>query len=252
MEKSPLITIVTVTFNAAETLPRTLDSVEKQSFCNIEHIIMDGKSKDDTVSMALDYQKRNADRRIIVVSEPDKGLYDAMNKALDKATGKYVVFLNAGDKLHDCDTLKRVSEKATDSPAIIYGDTDIVDCNGKFVRKRRLAPPPVLTWKSFKAGMLVCHQSFYASTAITPRYDLRYRFSADFDWCIRIMKEADRRGMRNAQIEAPLTDYLEEGMTTANHKASLKERFRIMAHHYGLIPTILQHIWFVARAVIKK
>lgn len=252
VNKTPLITIATVTFNAADTLPRTLESVEKQSFSNIEHIIMDGKSKDNTVAIALDYQKRNPDRRIIVTSEPDKGLYDAMNKAIDRAKGKYIVFLNAGDKLHDKDTLKLVADKAALSPAIIYGDTNIVDNSGTFVRRRRLSPPPVLTWKSFKAGMLVCHQSFYASTSIVPHYNLKYRFSADFDWCIRIMKEAKKHNRQNELIDVPLTDYLEEGMTTANHKASLKERFHIMAHHYGLIPTILQHIWFVARAVIKK
>ena len=77
--------------------------------------------------------------------------------------------------------------------------------------------------------MLVCHQAFFARRDLVEPYDLRYRFSADFDWCIRIMKKADV--LHNTHLT--LIDYLNEGMTTRNHKASLKERFRIMSRHYG-------------------
>jgi hypothetical protein len=100
--------------------------------------------------------------------------------------------------------------------------------------------------------MLVCHQAFYIHRSIALPYDTTYRFSADFDWCIRCLKEAERRGLHNIYIKEPLADYLSEGMTTANHKASLRERFRIMAKHYGLLPTISQHIWFIFRAIIKR
>jgi hypothetical protein len=137
-------------------------------------------------------------------------------------------------------------------PAILYGDTHIVDANGHFLRNRRLTPPEHLTWRSFKEGMLVCHQAFYVNREIALPYDLQYRFSADFDWCIRCMKEGARRGMSNRYVKEPLADYLAEGMTTANHKASLKERFRIMAKHYGCFTAIAQHIWFIFRAFIKK
>ena len=123
---------------------------------------------------------------------------------------------------------------------------------GTFIRKRRLQPPMSLTWKSFRHGMLVCHQSFYVNKSIAQQYDLQYRFSADFDWCIRCMKEGERRKMNNVQVFEPLCDYLAEGMTTKNHKASLRERFRIMQKHYGLIPTIALHLWFVIRTKITK
>lgn len=113
---------------------------------------------------------------------------------------------------------------------------------------RRLSAPETLAWKSFKQGMLVCHQAFFAKRSLVEPYNLKYRFSADFDWCIRIMKKAQR--LHNTHLT--IIDYLEEGMTTQNRKASLKERFRIMAQHYGLISTVAHHAWFVLRAVLKK
>ena len=96
--------------------------------------------------------------------------------------------------------------------------------------------------------MLVCHQAFFAKRSLAVPYDMRYRFSADFDWCIRIMKKA--RTLHNTHLT--LIDSLEEGLTTQNQKASLRERFRIMAQHYGLISTVAHHAWFVVRAVLKK
>ena len=249
-----LITIVTVTYNAEGTLERTLKSVEMQTHGNVEHIIMDGASKDGTLAIAQAYKERNDDRDIRIVSEPDKGLYDAMNKAIAIAKGEYICFLNAGDKLHNPQTLEFIVHIAQHNPdaGVIYGDTDIVDDNGIKLRERRLSPPKRLNWRSFKNGMLVCHQAFYAKRSIVPAYDLSYRFSADFDWCVRIMKKAATMSMPLVNSHLTLADYLSEGMTTANHKASLKERFAIMRKHYGLFTTLVQHAWFFIRALIKK
>ena len=249
-----LITIVTVTYNAEGTLERTLKSVEMQTHGNVEHIIMDGASKDGTLAIAQAYKERNDDRDIRIVSEPDKGLYDAMNKAIAIAKGEYICFLNAGDKLHNPQTLEYIVHIAQHNPdaGVIYGDTDIVDDNGMKLRERRLSPPKRLNWRSFKNGMLVCHQAFYAKRSIVPAYDLSYRFSADFDWCVRIMKKAATMSMPLVNSHLTLADYLSEGMTTANHKASLKERFAIMRKHYGLFTTLVQHAWFFIRALIKK
>ena len=231
-------------------------SVEQQSYTDIEHIIQDGGSRDGTLAIAQRYKERAEQRGIVVriASEPDSGLYDAMNKALKSATGDYVCFLNAGDKLHGADTLLHVSEAVGDADdvCVVYGDTDIVDNDGRRLRGRRLTPPQHLTWESFKDGMLVCHQSFYANREVSEEYNLNYRFSADFDWCVRVLKAGDVLGMRNVGLKEVLTDYLSEGMTTANHKASLIERFRIMAHHYGLWCAVARHVWFVLRAVIRK
>ena len=191
-------TIITCTYDASKYIDRTLESVQGQSYPHIEHFIIDGVSKDDTVKKAQTYAY-DSHYPVIVKSEPDKGLYDAMNKGIQLAKGNYIIFLNAGDVFYEEDTLTNIAEQLKDKPlpGVIYGDTDIVDEEGNFIRKRRLAPPEKLSWKSFKQGMLVCHQSFYARTDIAKQvpYNLHYRYSADVDWCIRIMKEAEKQGL---------------------------------------------------------
>ena len=110
------ISIVTITFNAARSLQRTLDSVRRQTYPHIEHLIIDGASKDDTVRIAEQY-KATSPHEVIIQSEPDNGLYDAMNKGLQKATGDYVVFLNAGDSLYAEDTIASVVNAASPQPS---------------------------------------------------------------------------------------------------------------------------------------
>ena len=243
---TPLFSIITVTYHAESVLEETILSVVSQTYHNIEYIIVDGASKDRTLSIVNKYR----DRIQAVVSEPDKGLYDAMNKGLKMAKGEYVCFLNAGDTFHEDDTLQLIVHQLNKSnvlPDVIYGETALVDAQRHFVRMRRLQTPDTLNWKSFRQGMLVCHQAFIAKRALAETYDLNYRFSADFDWCIRVMKKASL--LHNTRLT--LIDYLDEGMTTKNRKASLKERFRIMVKHYGYISTVLHHIWFVLRLLLK-
>jgi len=246
------ISIITVTYNAASVLKRTLDSVKVQSWQQIEHLIIDGASKDETISMAETY-KAQCPYEVVVLSEPDKGLYDAMNKGLRLATGDYLVFLNAGDTLHAADTLETIVRSAQPLPGVLYGDTAITDEQGNFLHLRRLRPPKKLTWKSFRQGMLVCHQAFYALTDIAKDlpYDPRYRYSADVDWCIRVMKEAQKRQLPLVNTQAILADYQEEGQTTIHHRDSLKERFDVMRRHYGLFTTVMMHLWFAVRQLIK-
>lgn len=255
-------TIITCTYNAADVIDPTLDSIRKQTWEHIEHIIVDGASKDATVQKAEAYRKLSDEEEtmhdIRIVSEPDRGLYDAMNKGLRLATGDYVVFINAGDTLPSDNTLETISNDVNERsdgklPAVLYGDTDIVDAKGIVLHPRRLAPPDDLSWHSFRHGMLVCHQAFYARTDIakaTP-YDLRYRFSADVDWCIRIMKRAEKENLQLLRLPEVVADFLDGGMTNKNHRASLLERFNIMRRHYGLIRTLMMHAWFVLRAIVS-
>lgn len=262
MKKSyPLITIATVTFNAEDVLERTLQSVERQNYPRIEHLIVDGCSTDNTLSLVRQCVERNVNpiHSIRIVSETDKGLYDAMNKAIALAEGDYIVFLNAGDKLHADDTIEEMVktiewEHRGVNPAVVYGETDLVDIDGNFLRHRRLKTPERLTSDSFLNGMLVCHQSFYVRTDIAKQmpYNLDYRFSADFDWCIRIMKRAEKRRIRMVNSHLILTDYLNEGLTTKNHRKSLIERFNIMTVHYGWFTAVCAHVWFVLRSLLLK
>ena len=252
------ISVVTITYNAEAVLQRTLDSVLSQSYPYVEHLIIDGASKDGTLALAEQYREESTEKaashEVIVQSEPDRGIYDAMNKGLQKATGDFVLFLNAGDTLPATDTLELVMDKAGDGVGVLYGHTDVVDGEGNFLYHRRLQPPERLSWRSFRQGMLVCHQAFYARTEIAQNnpYDLQYRFSADVDWCIRVMKEAERRGLQLVNLHTVVANYLEEGATTKNHKASLRERYLVMQRHYGVVQTFLLHCWFVVRTVVKN
>ena len=247
--------VVTITYNAAPMLQRTLDSVRRQTYRDIEHLIIDGASTDDTLRMAEEY-KGSAGVQIRIISEPDKGIYDAMNKGLRLATGDYIVFMNAGDTFHDEETLERVfNAQCTmhNTPAVLYGDTDIVDAEGLFLRKRHLSVPDHLTWRSFKQGMLVCHQAFYARLDIARDipYDLQYRHSADVDWCIRVMKETERKHLPLVRVPGVVADFMDGGNTTQNHRASLKERFTVMRRHYGLLTTLTMHVWFIVRSFFR-
>ncbi|MDR2533594.1 MAG: glycosyltransferase [Tannerellaceae bacterium] len=233
--------IITVTFNAEKVLESTILSVLSQTYPHIEYISIDGNSTDGTKLILEQY----ADAFAYRISEKDKGLYDAMNKGLQQATGNYVWFLNAGDIISHSNVVTEMAEVArlNNLPDILYGETDWMNADGKVFAPRRLKAPRRLTWKSFRNGMLVSHQAFVPKRTITPGFDPQYRFSGDFDWCIRCMKAA--RTIINTRLR--LVNYLYEGLTTANRKASLRERYRIMCRHYGTLPTIIRHIWFAIR-----
>ncbi len=235
----PHITIITICYNAATTISRTLRSVTAQTYPHIQYLVIDGASKDNTLELVHDLAPKAE-----VYSEPDKGIYDAMNKGLDRATGDYVWYVNAGDALASPTTVEelvRATCSGTSLPDVLYGDTRLIDAQDQDLGLRRLRPPHQLNWKSFRSGMLVCHQAFVAKRILAPHYDLRYRFSADVDWCIRVLK----RAQVTAFYPQPIALYLNEGTTTANHRASLIERFHVMRHHYGLVMTILQHLRFL-------
>ena len=247
MAINPKFSIITITYNAASVVKPTLESVIAQTYTNYEYIFVDGGSKDDTVAIA----KASGIKFAHIVSERDNGIYDAMNKGIALATGDYLCFLNAGDAFYAPDTLQTIVDAIAEEkelPDVLYGETAEVDDNRNFVRMRRLQAPEKLEWKSFKNGMLVCHQAFYARRDIAPMYDLKYRLSADVDWCIKVMKRA--RKMIN--VNATVVNYLQNGISLQYHRKSLMERFKIMSKHYGLLPTIGRHIWFVVRSVVKK
>ena len=247
MDIQPRFSIITITYNAASVIEPTLQSVLSQTYRNYEYLLIDGGSKDNTVAKA----KASGIEFAHIVSEPDNGLYDAMNKGMALATGDYLCFLNAGDAFYAPDTLQTIANTAMAEetlPDVLYGETAEVDESRNFVRMRRLQTPKELTWRSFKDGMMVCHQAFYAKRTIAPMYDLQYRLSADVDWCIRVMKQAKKL----VNVNATVVNYLRNGLSLQHHRASLKERFWIMSKHYGLIPTIARHLWFIIRAVIKR
>ena len=246
-ELRPTFSIITVTFNAERWLERTILSVLSQSYSNIEFIIVDGASKDGTVDIIKQYESGISSW----ISEPDNGLYDAMNKGLKMATGDYVWFINAGDTLYTSDTLQRIVaslKKRVSLPGVIYGETKIVDAEGRSLGMRRLKAPKRLTWKSFRMGMLVCHQSFIARRDIAPAYNLDYKLVADYDWCIQCLKAS--RKIHDSRLI--LSNFLDEGLSSVNRKESLKERYEVMCKYYGKVTTVILHGWFAIRFYFAK
>lgn len=242
----PLFSIITVTYNAEDVLPATLKSIKEQTCHLYELIIIDGKSSDATVKIVQDANINNTE----IVSEKDRGIYDAMNKGLGLAQGDYVIFLNAGDSFHSKETLEHLADAIMDNdyPGIVYGQTDIVDKDRNRLGDRQLLAPEVLTLDSFKDGMLVCHQAFCVLRKIANNYDTRIRYSADYEWCIRCLQ----RSHRNYYLNETVIDFLHGGTTTQHHVASLIERFNIMSHYYGLLPTLFIHMKKVISHIGKK
>ena len=236
---TPVISVITVCYNAEKEIVATLQSVKEQTFTEYEYIIIDGASKDKT----LEVISQSGVTPTHLISERDKGIYDAMNKALALAKGEYLMFLNAGDSLYSANTLQQIADVANGNPDVIYGDTAIVDADRNYLHPRKLRPPKNLTSNSFKNGMLVCHQAFLPKRELAMPYDMAYRFSSDFDWCVKILSKSKTC----TQIEGFIVNYLQEGATTRNHIKSLKERFRIMTKHYGLFTAISKHICFLFR-----
>ena len=162
---TPRISIITICYNAAASIERTLRSVAAQTYPHIEYLIIDGASKDATLQLVAELAPQAK-----VYSEPDKGIYDAMNKGRARATGDYLWYLNAGDALPSADTVAELvaASCASSLPDIIYGDTRLIDSEDRDLGLRRLRPPRELGWRSFERGMLVCHQAFIVRRSLAP------------------------------------------------------------------------------------
>lgn len=234
----PKVSIITVVYNAADALRKTIESVAALKYQHLEYIIVDGGSDDGTRGVI----EKNYLHVTQWVSEPDSGIYDAMNKGLAMTTGEYVWFLNAGDTIFDSYILQNIFGGKEQYADIYYGETVVVSPSGKTLGLRRKRPSRKLRWTSFKFGMTVCHQSILVRRAVCVKYDLGYRYSADFDWVIRILKQE----VSVYNTRRIISVFELGGATTKNHLKSLKERWAIMRKHYGLLSTILSHIYFVS------
>lgn len=243
----PFLSIITITYNAEKFIGRTIASVNQQVFKDFEYLLIDGNSTDKTLEIAGE----NAGLFDKIVSEPDKGLYDAMNKGLGLATGDYVWFVNAGDEIAAADITKKLHEiTATQKPDVIYGETLFTNNEGEVLGKRSdLTPhklPEVLTWKKMKLGMLVCHQSFVVRREIAPLY-IENNLSADIDWEISSLKASKKTVL----FDGVLSKYLIGGISNQQLKKSLIDRFLVLKKHFGFFATLSAHVQILARGVKK-
>ncbi|MBL4677228.1 MAG: glycosyltransferase [Mucilaginibacter sp.] len=230
--KQPVLSVITIVYNNVRDIERTMLSVLNQTYPAIEYIVIDGASNDGT----LDVVKKYEDRLAKLISEKDKGIYDAMNKGLAIATGDYVIFMNSGDEFYNNDTVTKVFATTLDAD-IYYGETEMVNDARESLGQRRHKAPKKFTWRGFKYGMSISHQAIYIKRSLVEPYDPRYKLSADIDWIIKAAKKATQI----VRVDGYVAKYLVGGMSKAKHQQSLQERFDIMKRHYGLIPTLFNH-----------
>ena len=236
----PKLTVITIVYNNVHDIERTVLSVLNQSYENIEYLLIDGASNDGTLEILKQYEGRIGK----LVSERDKGIYDAMNKGLSLATGDYVLFMNSGDEIYSSDTVEKIFATQPDAD-IYYGETEMFDENWTSLGQRRHRTPEHFTWRDFKFGMSISHQAIYIRRALTEPYDLNYQLSSDIDWIIKAAKKA--KNIVNVRMY--VAKYLVGGMSKKKHSQSLVERFHIFSKHYGLIPTIFNHVLIAGKLI---
>jgi len=244
--KNPLISIITVVYNSEAYIEKTLKSIKEQTSKNFEYVIIDGNSKDGTLSIIEKYK----DCVNVLVSEPDKGLYDAMNKGLENANGQFVWFINSGDEIFSSDTIEKIEQyyQQEQDADIFYGQTAIIDLQGNITGMRRKTAPDNLNPKSLLMGLVVCHQSILVKREIAPRYNLSYKITADYEWVLSSL-EASQKTVNTHLI---LSRFLEGGYSSHNVKRSLKDRLTIMIKHFGLFPTIWGHVRITIQYIKDK
>jgi glycosyltransferase involved in cell wall biosynthesis len=229
----PVLSVITVVFNNVDHIERTLLSVINQTYERIEYIVIDGGSTDGTLAIIQKYVTKISR----LISEPDKGIYDAMNKGLALATGDYVLFMNSGDEIYAPDTVAFVFAAELNAD-IYYGETEMINAQGENLGQRRHKAPDNFTWRDFKYGMSISHQAIYIKRSLIQPYAPEYELSADIDWILQAAKRANKI----VNVRRYVAKYLVGGMSKAKHKQSLLERFAIMRKHYGLVPTVFNHV----------
>jgi glycosyltransferase involved in cell wall biosynthesis len=213
-----------------------------QTYKEIEYIVIDGASKDNTLQVI----KENQDIINLWISEPDNGLYFAMNKGLELASGDYLIYINAGDMFYMPDTLEKVFANHKDDVDIYYGDTMILAQNQKEIGSRRLSPPKQLSKNSFRWGMTVCHQSILIKRTIAPKYDTSYRITADYDWVLTAIEGAKKIVNTNIYI----SKFLSGGLSSQHVVKANKERYKIMCKHYGTPIALWYNFLMLFRLII--
>ncbi|RZK50834.1 MAG: glycosyltransferase [Pedobacter sp.] len=229
---NPVLSIITIVYNNVSDIERTICSIIDQDYKNIEYIVIDGNSSDGTKNIIEKY----IDKIAKYISEPDNGIYDAMNKGLNLASGDYVLFMNSGDEIFDTTTVSAVFASHPNAD-IYYGETEMYDENWVSLGQRRHKAPKVFNWKSFKYGMNISHQAIYVKRTLAPQYDLNYKYSADIDWIIKIAKKSTSI----VNVNRYVAKYLVGGISKKKHWASLKERYKILKHYYGSLPNLFYH-----------
>lgn len=212
----PLITIITPTYNSAATINRLIDSIRTQRFRDFEHLILDGQSSDNTVSILQQYASEVPNVTLIV--EKDKGIYDAMNKGIDKAKGKWLFFIGSDDYLYTDDVLSKIADviKGNNSLQLIYGDV-------WFEKFNRVYDGYFSTNKLLSQN--VCHQSIFYHRDLFHKlgqFDLQYKNCADYQFNLLCWLNPEVNMMYTPLV---VSFFSEGGVSTTNTDWEFKNNF---------------------------
>lgn len=213
----PKITIITVCYNAINSIEKTIISILSQTYKNLEYIIIDGGSTDGTIDVIKKYEKQISYWK----SEPDKGVYDAMNKGIELATGEWVNFMNAGDSFYNTEVLQSLNLYFSDSQTdIIYGDT-CIEINNK--NKYRVIPENI---SNIELHLPFCHQSCFVKSSIIKNnlFLLQYKYVADYAMFYKFYQ----LGYKFKYINHIISNYqINEGLTASNMYKCYLETFTV-------------------------
>ncbi|WP_292164117.1 glycosyltransferase family 2 protein [Mesorhizobium sp.] len=209
------ISVLTVCWNSAATIRHTLDSFFAQDHGDKELVVVDGASTDETLSIVRSY----ADKRLQIVSEPDRGMYDALNKGLALCCGDAIGALNADDAFHDRSVLGKISMALADAD-IVHGHLDFVDNHEskRVVRRWRAEPRPQ---NGFRSGWMPAHPTFYVRRGVAEKvgsFDLTLKVSSDYDWMLRAV---ELHGFRIATMDQVLVDMMVGGASTRSLRSHI-------------------------------
>jgi glycosyltransferase involved in cell wall biosynthesis len=219
--KELTINIITVVYNGIDFIEATIKSVINQTYPNINYIIIDGGSSDGTVEIIKKYEHKLH----YWISEPDKGIYDAMNKALSLITEGYIWFINAGDQINDENTTQTIVNSGIYD--IYYGKISLIHKDQTIIKT--LSVPSKLHWYNFRRGMPISHQAIIVHKKIADLYNLDFKCIADSDWIIKAFKKTNSI----TYVDIVFSKYMIEGFSDTNFKKCWAERFKLMKIHYG-------------------
>jgi len=225
LSKEVLFSIITVCYNAEDVLNETIQSVVGQKFEQIEYIIIDGNSTDGTLNIIRNYE----DKVDCVISEPDQGIYDAMNKGLRLAKGKFVNFLNAGDRFVSNSILNEITSQIDISfTEIISGDFILI--NNKNNTQRNIRTKSI-SYNNLKKDFYACHQSIFINKNIAKEYDLNYQIKADYKWVLEALAQVKEDQV--CKLDFPIVYYAEEGFSNNYLFKNLKELIQLHYEFFG-------------------
>lgn len=218
------VSIITVSYNSVETIQDTIESVLSQDYPSIEYIIVDGGSSDGTMEIVNQYTGRISK----IVSEPDDGIYDAMNKGIELATGDFVGILNSDDVYTDSSVIKDVVDRLIETKAdCIYADLFFVARND--VNKRvRYCTSKNFSISKFRWGWMVPHPTFFVKRSCYEKfglYKMGYRVSADFELLVRFML---REGISCTRLPRCIVKMRDGGISTSGFWWRVHQNYEIV------------------------